>query len=175
MDLDRYIPLDKSWIIRIGILDLLNDRNEVLHFLSRQEFLGDDLLVLQKVLNSWKERKINVGESGTLFRFLQFISWKLKLGKIFVKEGTLKTRSICDDSAIVDLKQNELLKLDNGTSQWASAAVLCGDAERLKNPPYKLQLTYDAVTYWEEKKLEGVQWESRKDKTIKQQANAFLS
>lgn len=174
MNIEKYIPLDKSWMIRLGILDLLNNQDDMSSFLRKEEYLGDDLTALQRVLGSWDSKVIHVGESGTLLRFSQFISWKFTLGKIFIKEKTLEARSICDDSMIVNLGQEELLKLDNGTSQWASAAVLCGDTERLKNPPYKLQCTYDAIAHWQKVKKENRQWEAKKDKTIRGQAKAFL-
>ena len=89
-------------------------------------------------------------------------------------QGTLAHRKITDDSSIVNLSQVELLKLDNGTSQWGSAAVLLGDTERLSNPPFKLQLTYDAVDHWKSQRAKGLSWEPRYDETILNQAETFL-
>lgn len=163
-----YIPLDKSWIIRMGVLDLINHNDKTIKFLESQENLSDDLKSLLRVLKSWNNEKVDVGESGTLYRFLKFISWKLGLNKKFILNGTLKERNICDNEKIVGWSQKELLKLDNGTSQWASAAVLLGDKERLEDAPFKLRLTYEAVDNW------CKDWEPRYDKTILKQVNTFI-
>jgi hypothetical protein len=171
----RFIPLDKSWIIRMGILDILNRYDNIIKFLEYREDLNEDLKALQNAAKNWRtEKEIDVGESGTLYRFLKFASWKLKLEKKFILHATLKTRKICDNPEIVNYSQKELLKLDNGTSQWASAAVLLGDKERIENPPYKLKVTYDAVEHWNLRRERGVGWEERFDATIQNQAQAFL-
>ena len=39
----RLIPLDKSWITRMGILDLVDGCNDINIFLESQKGLGDDL------------------------------------------------------------------------------------------------------------------------------------
>ena len=60
----KYIPLDKSWIIRMGILDLINSYPDTLNFLKKQEKLSDDLQALLQALIDWNSKKeINVGES----------------------------------------------------------------------------------------------------------------
>lgn len=164
-----YIPLDKSWIIRMGVLDLINNNDKTVKFLEKQNDLCDDLKALLGALKSWENNEINVGESGTLYRFLKFASWKLGLDKKFILRGTLKERKICDDPEIVNLSLEELLKLDNGTSQWASAAVLMGNDKLVDNPPYKLRLTYEAVEEW------NSNWKPRYDKTILKQVAAFLN
>lgn len=170
-----YIPLDKSWIIRMGVLDIVNGRSGIIDFLNKQKNLGDDLIALQKAAETWNTHEsIDVGESGTLYRFLQFASWKLELNKKFIKSGTLKNRKIIEDPNIVNLSQEELLKLDNNTSQWASASVLSGDSERLTNSPFKLKVTYEAVEHWNKKRKEGKVWEPKYDMTIKNQAETFL-
>ena len=171
----KYIPLDKSWIIRMGILDMVNGYDDIQTFLSKQENLGDDLFALKRAAGDWKsDKKIDVGESGTLYRFLKFASWKLGLNKKFIKQGTLVNRNICDDSKIINLTQTGLLKLDNNTSQWASATVLLGDVERLTNAPFKLKLTYEAVDYWKKQREKGLGWEARYDETILNQTETYL-
>lgn len=167
-DFEKYIPLDKSWAIRMGVLDLINGKDRIIKILSHEKNLNDDLQSLLEVSNIWKTSKeINVGESGTLFRFLQFVSWKFNLNKRFIKNKTLLTRDICNNPEIVNWSQKELLTLDNETSQWASAAVLCGDRERLENPPFKLKVTYEAVERW------GDTWKVRRDETISEQVKFF--
>jgi len=133
---EGFIPLDKSWIIRMGILDLINGYNDTINYLEKHsKDLGDDLKALLKVPKQGNSNKpLEEGESGTLYRFLKFASWKLKKDKKFILEGTLKNRKICDNSKIINYLTNELLKIDNGTSQWASASVLLGNLERISNP-----------------------------------------
>ena len=170
-----YIPIDKSWIIRMGILDIINGYDDILYFLENQKKLGDDLIALKKVANIWTTNKpINVGESGTLFRLLKFISWKLDLNKKFIIRRTLKDRKITDDSNIINFSQKELLRLDNFTSQWATASVLLGDKERISNPPYKLKVTYEALNHWKKQRVKNKAWKPRLDKTILNQAQAYL-
>lgn len=174
--IEKYIPLDKSWTIRMGILDLINGYSDTLNFMTKQDTLSDDLVALKRVCKIWEDKEsVDVGESGTLYRFLQFVSWKYNLNKRFVKHGTLKSRKICNNPAIVDYSLKELLRLDNNTSQWASAAVLCGDEERLPSPPYKLKITHEAVNHWKERRAKGDSWNPRFDKTISKQADAFLT
>ncbi|MES3006088.1 MAG: hypothetical protein V4664_04035 [Patescibacteria group bacterium] len=171
----KYIPLDKSWIIRMGILDMVNEHDDVQNFLATQENLGDDLLALKKASGRWKfDKDIDVGESGTLYRLLKYVSWKQELHKKFILQETLKHRKINDDQIVIRLSQTELLKYDNGTSQWASAAVLLGDPERIYNPPFKLDLTYKAVEHWQMQKDKGLSWQPRHDETILRQAETYL-
>lgn len=176
-ELKKYIPLDKSLIIRMGVLDLIDGHPEnTLTILNEQDNLSDDLSALQKVCKDWSNKNvIDVGESGTLYRFLQFVSWKFGLGKKFIIHGTLKDRDICNNPKIVSYSLAELLKLDNGTSQWASAAVLCGNTEKVLNAPYKLVKTYQAVKYWKLFKESGTLWQPIHDATILSQAKSFLS
>lgn len=176
MNIDvKYIPLDKSWIIRMGILDIVHGYSDIQKFLSAQKNLGDDLLALQKAAKVWKTNKpVDVGESGTLYRLLKFASWKLDLHKRFVTKGTLLNRKITDDPSIVNLPQSKLLKLDNGTSQWASAAALLGDKERLPHPPFKLGVTYDAIRHWTNRRKKNESWEPKYDKTILAQAETYI-
>lgn len=174
-EIQKYIPLDKSWIIRMGILDIMNGYDDIKKFLAKQKNPGDDLLALERVYATWHTNKeVDVGESGTLYRILKFRAWKLGLTKKFVIRGTLAKRKISDDPSIINLPQTELLKLDNGTSQWASASVLSGDTERLENPPYKLKLTYEAVDYWNQQRQKKETWEPRYDETILKQAETYL-
>lgn len=171
----KYIPLDKSWIIRMGILDLLNGYPDTINLLKKREKLNDDLKSLLRALIDWNSKQeIDVGESGTLYRFLQFASWKLGLNKKFILRGTLKDRKISNNTEIINWKLQDLLNLDNKTSQWASASVLLGNQEKIENPPFKLQLTYEAVKHWKEQRAKGECWIPRYDKTILTQAKAYI-
>ena len=59
---------------------------------------------------------------------------------IFIIQKTLKDRNICDDPEIIHWSLEQLLTLDDGTSQFASASVLMGNPERRDHPP-ELRLT----------------------------------
>jgi hypothetical protein len=166
-------------MIRMGVLDLIHKRDDSIKFLEKHfGDLNEDLKSLYRASTAWTEgRNVNVGESGTLYRFLQFASWKMKLEKTFVLQGTLKEREMCDNPCIVDWPMKKLLELDNGTSQWASASVLMGSKEGIEDldrPPFKLKLTYEAVRHWTQKRKFGERWEPRYDETIVGQALAFL-
>jgi hypothetical protein len=171
-----YIPLDKSWMIRVGVLDLINKYDDCINFLEQHyDELSDDLQALNRASIQWTSGKpIDVGESGTLYRFLKFASWKLNRKDEFIVRESLKNRQICDNPEIVDWSLEQLLTLDNGTSQWASASVLMGNQERISNPPYKLQLTYDALDHWKNARDNGKRWDPRYDETILAQASAYL-
>ncbi len=171
-----YIPLDKSWIIRMGILDITNGYEDIINFLKKQDWLGEDLLALLKVSMDWNTNNpLNVGESGTLYRFVKFALWKQGKEREIIKQGTLKDRKICDSQEIVNWPLEKLLDLDNGTSQWASASVLMGNKEKVKNLPNKLKLTYEAIEHWNLKRKNDLCWEPRYDETIERQAKAFFN
>lgn len=176
IELKKYIPLDKSWIIRMGMLDILNGYTDIIAFLNKQANLSEDLKSLKKVCESWqKDSLIDVGESGTLYRFFQFASWNFGINKQFIFHGTLKERSLTNNPEVVNWPLNKLLTLDNGTSQWASASVLCGNIEKIINPPYKLALTYEAVEHWKNQRKNNKVWKPQLDQTIFKQAKAFTA
>ena len=133
--------------------------------------LSDDSKALYRASTQWLrgERTINVGESATLYRALRFKAWSDGKSVDVVKERTLRKRPICDDQKIIFYPTAELLKIDD-TTQWATAAVLAGSAERIDNPPPKLLMTYNAVDQWRRQK----EWAVRPDEIIGAQATAFL-
>src|SRR3989338_2199069 len=108
---NKFIPLDKSWLTRVGVLDIINGYADIERFISDQKDINDDILAIRNASIAWrKNQKINVGESATLYRLLQFASWKLKLNKVFIKEGSLKDRKITDDHNIVNFKLPSFIK-----------------------------------------------------------------
>lgn len=172
---EKFIPLDKSWLTRVGVLDIIHGYTDIEKFLNEQKTLNEDLLALKNASEVWSTNApVNVGESATLYRLLQFASWKLNLNKIFIKKRTLKDRSITSDPNIINLDLEELLKLDNHTTQWATASVIMGNEQRIPNPPNKLQQTYDAVDHWNKQRKAGLVWESKYDETIQKQIEVFL-
>ncbi|MDP3763811.1 MAG: hypothetical protein Q8Q92_04195 [bacterium] len=172
----KYIPLDKYWIIRMGVLDLINGYDDIEKFLNKQRNLGGDLLALKKVSKVWKTNKpVDVGESGTLFRFLQFTSWKLGLKRKFIKRGTLLHRKVYNNPEIIHWDLKKLLILDGRTSQWASAAVLLGSTKKIKKAPYFLQKTIEARKHWQKQRKKGKRWEVLHDEILFKQAKYYLS
>ncbi len=164
-------------MIRMGILDMLHAYDDITVLLDHEDqvSLGTDLQALNRAIKQWRQgNEIDVGESGTLYRFLQFAAWKTGRPITFTKHGTLTDRQIVNDPAIVNLPIMELLQLDNGTSQWASIAVLMGNQEaRLESAPFKLKLTYEALDHWQSARQKHNVWEARWDKTIINQATAY--
>ncbi len=184
-DWSKFIPLDKYWMVRMGTLDLANDSNYIEKFLDTQNDadLGGDVLTLKRVSKIWKtDQEVDVGEFGTLSRYLQFLSWLRGLNKKFTKGGTLVDRKVSNDPDIVNWDLKKLGTLDGGTTQWASAAILFRPSDEiekeLKDLPeikYFLQMTIEAKKYWEEKRRQGIPWEPRQDELIARQAEYFVN
>jgi len=177
-DFLKYIPLDKSWLIRMGVLDLTHGYQDIGKFLANQENLGDDLIALKRVAEKWDtEEPLNVGESGTLYRFVQFYFWKNKIDREIIKEGSLLERGACNNPGIINWTLEKLLDLDGGTTQWASASIINGSTEKITVPRYKnkLQLSYDAVEHWNSQRNDNLCWEPKYDRTIEKQAIAFIN
>ena len=71
----KFIPLDKSSIIGMGLLDIINGYKDIETFLGQQKILSENLLALKRASELWRTNEpIDVGESGTLYRLLQFAS-----------------------------------------------------------------------------------------------------
>lgn len=139
-----FVPLDKSYIIRMAVLDLLNDRTDTFDFLKAFSPLSADLRTARAL-----GRGVRRTESATLFRFMTFASWQYDDIRLSMhKVGTLRNRVIFNDPVIINWPQEKLMTLDYGTSQWASAAAICDDPWRLPNAPEKLKLTYKAIDDW---------------------------
>ena len=177
MKYKRYIPLEKSWIIRMGMLDIASEYEDINEVLKTQKFLNNDIIALQRVCDSWYgDGPINVGESGTLYRFVRYMLWMRGSDREIIREGSLATRPMADDPEIINMSLEELLQLDNQTSQWASAAVLAGNIHgTIDNMPYHLKMTFEALDHWGDRRVHGLCWEPRIDQTILRQATAFIN
>ena len=115
----------------------------------------DDIKVAAQIARDWDTRHtLTAGESGTGLRLFSWFDHHLvatgKQGQHheFERSRTLATRPITEIPEVYGLTQRELLLEDNGTSQFASAAVLTGDMVRLNSAPFRLQQTYDMVDEW---------------------------
>ena len=173
-----YIPLDKSWIMRMGLLDIINGSNHSIRFLKEHyDELGDDLKAAYRAYVELKQGKkeIHVGESGTLYRFLKFLSYKHDLGLELIPEGTLVERveGFCDDPDMVNWSLEGLLNTKDKTTQWASAAILCGSTERIENPPHKVRVSVDSVEHWYSRRRQRQYWKEQYDLTLLAQAIAY--
>ena len=135
----KFLPLDKSWYIRLCILSLQDDDYSVIQFLSDKE-LCDDLRYTVNAIKNFSSKIIDVGESATLLRFLKFYCWKNDIDKKFVVGPMLKKRKICNDKDIVNLPTKKLLELDYGTSQWVSASILMGNNEDINTNNEELKI-----------------------------------
>lgn len=180
-NLADYIPLSKSWMNRMGFLDLFKGYDDTLRFLEcRYDELGGDLQALYRASVQWKTGgPVDVGESGTLLRFLRFASWKLGQERMFILRETLAERPITKDQSIVDWPLEKLLTLDNGTTQWASSSILTeyvisGMFQRKPIQEPEIQMTYDAIEHWDNARKQGTRWEPRYDETLLAQASAYL-
>src|SRR3989344_3450956 len=112
---DKYIPLDKSWLIRLGMLDLLHGYRDIKKFLIYHR-LSKDLKAMLAVSTAWQtNNSMYVGESATLYRCVRYNLWKKDEKRDIRYGGTLKERiekgKISNDPDIINLSLNELLKL----------------------------------------------------------------
>ena len=96
------------------------------------------------------------------------------MGSSLHERGRLRNRDICDNKEIINWSLKDLLKLDNGTSQWASVAVLMGNKEVIENIPYKLNITYGALEHWTWQRRRGECWNVKYDETIEKQAMSYV-
>lgn len=194
----QYTPKDKSWLIRMGIMDITSSfAKDVVSYLDSQDqsTLGGDLKTLRNVADRWGWRysePVNVGESGTIYRFVKFYSWMNHLPFEPIVSGTLVKRSLeemTNDQNIINYSPEKLLTLDGKTTQWATMQYLLAlPSERRKVTPmfnqgknmsrsadFKLRVTYDAVEHWTKKLSEKKKWESRIDPTFLNQQIAFVN
>lgn len=166
------IPWDKSYMIRMSFLDVINNNKaHALTWLDKNSAaLSDDLLALRRTLRQYQAGEdLDVGESGTLLRFWRYFLWKQKDNRKIITRGTLVNRSIYNRPNVLKMSVDEMLQLDNGTSQWASIALLCGDIKLPARPlPHHLAMSAEALKTW------TPNWKSRKDQTILHQAEAYV-
>jgi len=85
-------------------------------------------------------------------------------------------KEMCDNPEVVNWPVDKLLMLDNGTSQWASAAILLGGEGNIEmsSLPFKAKLSLEALKHWKERRKKGLLWEPRYDETIHLQAISFI-
>lgn len=175
---------DKSWMIRLGALQAFAGSTRMAEFLeSQDDEIGEDLEALARVSRQWiNHEPLEVGESGTIFRIFQFAAWVEQAEKPnapireFIKSGSLIGRDITNNPDIINWGIEELLELDEETTQWATAAILQGQFKRPSGwiEP-KLQDSFDARTHWIASRFLGKPWQPRSDMTIERQASSYIN
>lgn len=176
----EFIPLDKSWLIRMGILDLTRGYGpkDLLTFLNSQENLGNDLEALKRVALDWaSDKPFDVGESGTIYRFIKFYLLKNNIDREIKISETLihRVKKMNIDPDMVNWSLSKLGTLEGGTTQWQTMAILLGNTEKLEEIPFYLQKTYDAIKHWEEQRKKGEVWQAQKDPTLFKQSKEYLN
>ena len=175
-----YVPLDKSWTIRMGFLDITRGygSKDILHFLESQKDLGEDIKALARVASIWNTKEpLDVGESGTIYRLVRFYIWKEKIDREIITRGTLtkRVKEMKAGPEIVTWHLKQLLTLEHGTTQWATAAILFGNSETLPEVPFYLQKTYDSLAHWNSQRKKGKVWIPQKDVTLSTQVKEYIS
>jgi hypothetical protein len=155
--LRKFMPLDKCWTIRLGVLDILNGRqdhisNEISSWerLHGPKSITKDIKALHACARNWDEQSmvVQVSDCRTLYCFLKYASWKLKDMRSYMIGDDLLIRAPHADPKIVDWDQTKLMTLEGGSTCWASAKVLLGCTHRVFLPPRLLEMTYNAVCTW---------------------------
>jgi hypothetical protein len=176
----QHVPTDKARLFRYSTIEArygdITVAQEVIRGIPRP---GDDIMAQGRVLASLlKDEPLDVGESGTAYRIWQLPDWRHGWGRVFIKRGTLVRRAqeMPSKAEVLACRgQRELTRLADRTSQWATAAVLDGDAERLtEDVDPKLQLTYDIWDDWHHRQITGEPWTAEKDTVLDRQVNHFL-
>lgn len=179
-NLNDRIPWFKTQIIRMGILDLTGGYGPktLVDFLDSQKDLGGDLQSLKRVAIAWSDPNIPypVGESGTIYRFVAFHSWKNGINRPITIGGTLEKRvkEMKATPEIVHWPLSKLLTLEGGTTQWATMAILMGNNETLPEIPFYLRQTYDAIENWNVQRGQGKVWLPQKDITLTVQVEEYI-
>lgn len=170
---NKFLPLSKSWAIRMIFLDMLYGAKtgyQVLDFFKKQKRsdLADDIGAALDCAIAYISGKniFRVGNSGTVCRFLIYMMegkrYKLEMGV------QLRKRIKKIPANLRQLSVKELLKF--GTSQYASAALLMG-AEPVKNLHPKCALAMGARKEYFKNKGK---WVPRYDEVIIGQLENFL-
>ncbi len=177
-DQEVRIPWDKSLIIRFAFLDLMHGipKRSIKWLELHYEELGDDLRALLRTLKQYLAGEdLDVGESATLLRFWSYYLWTCNEGRTIITHDTLNLRDVSNDWRLINWNVDELCDHPEGTSQWASIAILFGKrGTRRKTDPH-VQLSYRARNEWEQATERGEMWPARKDETIAECIDAALN
>jgi hypothetical protein len=176
--LEQLQPPEKSWYANLGFLALLEDSPLVVESLRSYGLLlptdtTDMCRSTEQIARG--ERIISVGEGGAWARRLAYGNAKFGWGLSLEKARTLQDRPDEFTPDMVDASIAELRTLNKGSSQLASAAVLCGSDEPMPpDAPYHLRMAYEARDFWQ-------QWPKdqllplRRDATLRRHTLSWLN
>lgn len=165
------LPWDKSWIIRLAFLDLINGIGpwRAMYWLEQhRDELSDDLLALLRTLKQYQRGEaLDVGESATLLRFWRYFLWMRGDKRAIIVRGTLKSRRVDINPALIAWEVDALAdRHHEKSSQWASAAILHGKNGRRHDIDPHIALSYEAREEWLASLRENRMWTPRKDANI---------
>lgn len=172
-------PLDKTYTRVMLALDFKHGFTGSHQILEASEFdLPDDTATFLRALDDYaQERPVRVGEGGANYRTMLYLSYLEGRDTEFVKEGSLIDRNIIEDPNIITLSNEELLELNDGTTQYLIARMIWDDtllvSPALIEKEYKLRVAAQAINDWHQAREVGEQWRPRVDETIARQAEAY--
>jgi hypothetical protein len=173
---NELLPLDKSQAIRNGTKDIIEGYEDTADILEGYQVCTDIESMLRASQNYKDGDPVDVGESGTLLRILWFASTANGEDREFIRRGTLRDRAITLDPEIIHWPIEDLLTLDGGTTQFATASLILNpDQEIPEESEPKLQLTVEVMAKWAIARAHDEQWQPVKDTdAIRRQAEAYI-
>ena len=134
------IPTDTGGLIRTVFLDLTRGygSREAIMVLDSLGELGTDARDLRNTAISWNDNAPIELESGTLFRLLWFYFTKNNITRSLIPLRTLvnRVREMELNPDMVNWSLAKLGTLGGGTTQYQTAAILCGNQEKLERIPF---------------------------------------
>lgn len=176
-EIEHCVPLEKSWYGNLGFLALQEGSPLVIDSIRNYGvLLPDDVRHMvdssERILRG--EREIYVGEGGAWARKLGYANVKYDWGITLIKDGTLAGRPDEFTPDMVYASVDELRKLNKGSSQLASAAVLTGSGDAMPaDASYHLQMAYEARDFWTDWPKDKL-LPLRRDSTLRRQTLAAL-
>ena len=178
--LEATVPADKT-ITRTKIA--LDDREgftDTAEILASYPYqLPEDVISFHRALRQYRASlPVEVGEGGAGYRSLLYLSHLERKPTVFIKSGNLIPRPIYEDADLVTMSDEELLTLDDETSQYGSARITWDPFAKMKpelvQSKFKLALVETAIHDWYTARREGRRWQVQSDATIYRQAAAYF-
>lgn len=170
------IPYDKYWILQMGILDMINDKDSIFIFLENNQNITEELKNFKITYLDWTFNKniVYVGYSNYIYYVLIYIIYKKNLNIELFTDDNIKKINDNEIKKILDFSQNNLIDLgekDIYYIYFASALILLGDEERLDSPPLFIKKTYKIVDEWNKSYNMDENWDLKYDPIIEHQFN----